>query len=77
MQQNKRRSGSTGTNECYILSVFKNLLQVLSKYVADAFAYKKDPATKETALFCRNFDRFFDCLNVRSLKEYNYNKKEA
>ena len=33
--------------------------QVLSKSVADAFAYFGDDATTQTEVFVRNFDRFF------------------
>ena len=43
--------------------------QVLSSSVANALSYFGDPDTSETELFVRNFDRFFDCLNVRSTKE--------
>lgn len=43
--------------------------------MADAFAYYGDPATSETELFVRNFDRLFDCLNVRSLSEWKTKKK--
>ena len=34
--------------------------------MANAFAYFGDPDTCETETFLRHFDRFFDCLNVRS-----------
>ena len=44
--------------------------QVLSKSVHDAFSYFGDAKTKETEKFVLNFDRFFDCLNVRSLNEW-------
>lgn len=50
--------------------------QVLSKSVADAFAYFGDDATTETETFVRNFDRFFDCLNVRSISEWKTKRKE-
>ena len=43
---------------------------MLSKSAADAFAYFGDPVTSETEVFIRNFDRMFDCLNVRSLTEW-------
>ena len=39
------------------------------KSVSDAFAYFGDPLTEETQKFVLTFDRFFDCLNVRSLEE--------
>lgn len=51
------------------------IIQVLSKSVADAFAHFEDPATTETQIFVRNFDRMFDCLNVRSLSEWRKKKK--
>ena len=44
-------------------------LQVLSTSVASALAYYNDPSTTETEHFCRQFDRFFDCMNVRSKSE--------
>ena len=49
--------------------------QVLSKSVADAFAYFGDNSTTETEIFVRNFDRLFDCLNVRSLSEWKSKAK--
>ena len=54
---------------------FIMLSQVLSKSVADALAYFGDPATKETEHFIRQFDRLFDCLNVRSLSEWSHKNK--
>lgn len=50
-------------------------MQVLSKSVADAFAYFGDVSTTETETFVRNFDRLFDCLNVRSLSEWKAKAK--
>lgn len=50
-------------------------IQVLSKSVADAFAYYGDPTTTETERFVRNFDRLFDYLNVRSLTDWKSKKK--
>ena len=47
----------------------------MSKSVADAFVYYGDTETKETETLCRMFDRFFDCLNVRSLSEWQKKKK--
>ncbi len=38
--------------------------------MADALAYFSDESTTETENFVRMFDRFFDCLNVRSLSEW-------
>lgn len=43
--------------------------------MADALGYFGDPATKETEYFVRQFDRLFDCLNVRSLSEWAHKKK--
>ena len=48
--------------------------QVLSTSVANALAYFGEAETKETEYFIRQFDRLFDCLNVRSLTEW-YEKK--
>ena len=44
--------------------------------MADAFAYFGDDLTTETEVFVCNFDRFFDCLNVRSLSEWRTKRKE-
>ena len=44
------------------------LLQVLSNSVAKEL--NESPATIETAKFCAMFNKFFDCLNARSTKEY-------
>ena len=49
--------------------------QVLSTSVADALAYFDDPSTKETKHFIRMFDKFFDCMNVRSMNEWVSKKK--
>ncbi len=50
--------------------IYTNLpLQVLSSTVAKALEYYDDPEMKETHHFCLMFDRFFDCLNVRSYLE--------
>lgn len=48
----------------------------MSTSVANALDYFGDPKTKETERFIREFDRFFDCLNVRSLYEWEKKKKE-
>ncbi len=50
--------------------LFLLFIQVLSKSVADALAYFGDESTTETENFIKMFDRFFDCLNVRSLSEW-------
>ena len=49
----------------------------MSTSVACAFDYFGDPETKETEVFVRMFDRFFDCLNVRSPTEWYQKKKES
>ena len=50
--------------------------QVLSTSVANAFQYFGDPETKETETFVRQFDRFFDCMNVRNYSEGYQKRKE-
>ena len=44
--------------------------------MANALEYFKDPDTKETELFIRKFDRFFDCLNVRRMSESGKKRKD-
>ena len=48
---------------------------MLSESVANALAFYGNPATKETERFVRNFDKFFDCLNVRCREEYRRRRK--
>ena len=43
--------------------------------MADALAYFGDPRTEETEKFIRHFDKFFDCLNVRSFSEWKPSRK--
>ncbi len=43
--------------------------------MADAFSYFGESETTETEVFVRNFDRFFDCLNVRSKSEGTKKRK--
>ena len=57
------------------LEILVSIIQVLSKSVADALAYFGDPSTSETEVFIRNFDRWFDCMNVRSLSEAKTKRK--
>ena len=52
-----------------------SLFQVLSESVADALAYFGDPKTEETEKFIQYFDKFFDCLNVRSLSKWKTSRK--
>lgn len=47
----------------------------MSSTVASAFAHFGDPATFETERFVRMFDKFFDCLNVRSFTECTEKRK--
>ena len=48
---------------------------MLSSSVSHALAYYNDPATSETQKFCRMFDRFFDCMNVRAYSEGTKKRK--
>ena len=43
--------------------------------MADGFAYFGDASMTETETFVRQFDRLFDCLNVRSLSEWKAKAK--
>ena len=42
---------------------------MLSSSVANAFEYFNLNETTETVAFVTNFDRFFDCFNVRCISE--------
>ena len=44
--------------------------------MANALSYFGDPETQETEVFLRYFDRFFDCLNVRSISEAGQKRKD-
>ena len=44
--------------------------------MANALDYFGDPETKETEILLRHFDRFFDCLNVRSMAEAGQKRKD-
>ena len=44
--------------------------------MANALDYFGDPETKETEILLRHFDRFFDCLNVRSMAEAGQRGKD-
>ena len=59
----------------YMLSQPDVTLQVLSKSVAECFAYYGDPETSKTEIFVQLFDQFFDCLNVHSLSEWRLKGK--
>ena len=48
---------------------------MLSQSVASAFSYYNDPSTTETQKFVSYFDKFFDCMNVRSTTEWRKKKK--
>lgn len=43
--------------------------------MADAFSLEGNEKLHETERFVRTFDRFFDCMNVRSFKECIYKRK--
>ena len=45
----------------------ESILQVLSDTIAKALAFVGDP---KTTRFVKNFDTFFDCLNVRHPSEH-------
>ena len=47
----------------------------MSESVANALAFYGDPNTRETERFVRQFDKFFDCLNVRNLEEHRKRRK--
>jgi len=51
--------------------------QVLSSTVADALKMQKRTDTKGTETFCRNFDKFFDCLNVQYKDQGRNERKES
>ena len=60
-------------NLCYSIYHF---LQVLSETVANGLkTYVCQDNTKETEKFVRTFDKFFDCLNGRNLKEHILRRK--
>ena len=48
---------------------------MLSQNVAKAFEFYGDSETTETQQFVDHFDTFFDCLNVRSLREHQTKRK--
>ena len=50
-------------------------LQVLSKSIANALDFYGGSETEETRIFVETFDKFFDCLNVRSLQEHFKRRK--
>ena len=49
--------------------------QVLSSTVAAVLKEFGSPDASETSNFCKMMDDFFDCLNVRSLKEHKLKRK--
>ena len=57
--------------------MYVHVLQVLSSSVADAFEYFGDPETTETEHFVHQFDRLFDCLNVRSSTKWCKKRKDS
>ena len=44
--------------------------------MANALDYFNDPETKETEILLRHIDRFFYCLNVRSMAEAGQKRKD-
>ena len=60
----------------YMLSQPDVTLQVLSKSVAECFAYYGDPENSKTEIFVQLFDQFFfHCYNVHSLSEWRLKGK--
>lgn len=51
------------------------VVQVLSASVAHALEYYGEADTSETRKFIQNFDRFFDCFNVRCVPEAVHKRK--
>ena len=49
--------------------------QVMSQTLANIMEEKLGPSAAATVTFIRIFDKFFDCLNVRSTKE-GYKKRK-
>ena len=45
--------------------------------MADALAYFGDPKTEEVERFIRYFDKFFDCLNVKSFGKQAVNMTQS
>ena len=52
-------------------------LQVMSESVASALEYLNNDSTKETRLFIRMMDHFFDYLNVRFPKLHQFKRKDS
>ena len=46
----------------------------MSKSVADAIALEEDESLTETERFVRNFNKFFDCMNIRCLTEHIHSR---
>ena len=55
--------------------MFQIGIQVLSNSVSCGFKMLHNEEFQETANFCHMFDRFFDCLNTRRLKEGREKRK--
>ena len=58
-----------------LLCTIAIIMQVLSKSVAEALSFDGNYNIHETERFVRHFDRFFDCMNVRSFTEAIYKRK--
>ena len=50
--------------------------QTLSVTNADILNIYYGPETTQTALCCKHMNNFFNCLNVKSTKEGNYNRNQ-
>lgn len=50
--------------------------QILSATVGNTLSNFGDPSAKGTAEFCLNFDKFFDCFNVRNTVEHKLKNKD-
>ena len=50
--------------------------QTLSAINADISNNYYGPETIHTALYCKHMNTFFNCLNVKSTKEGDYNRNE-
>ena len=48
--------------------------QVLSKSVAEAIALENDESLKECERFVKNFNKFFDIMNIRCTTEYIHSR---
>ena len=54
----------------------KLAVQVLSRTVSTCLVESDDPSVVGTAIFCQMINDFFDCSNVRSLKEHQAKRND-